>query len=122
MQVNVKITNLEEIRSAFSKAPIEMTKELNKAIRTSIIAIEGQSKLNSPVLTGRLRASHASLFSNLRGETGPNTNYAIFVHEGTRYMKARPFLLEAVKTQENKIEQNFKDAVQNVLDKIGREV
>lgn len=122
MQVNVKITNLAEIKSAFSKAPLEMAKQLNLAIRASIIGIEGQSKVNTPVLTGRLRASHQTAFTNLRGEVKPTADYAIFVHEGTRYMTARPFLLEAVQEESDKVQKNFKDAVQNVLDKIGKDV
>lgn len=120
--IEVKITNLAEIKAAFRKAPGLMTKYLNQAIQRSIFSIERDSKINSPVLTGFLRASHQSLFSNLRGEVGPTASYAIFVHEGTRFMRPRPFLLEAVKSNERKIQDEFKDAVQNTLNDIGRSV
>lgn len=120
--IEVKITNLAEIKAAFRKAPGLMTKYLNQAIQRSIFSIERDSKINSPVLTGFLRASHQSLFTNLRGEVGPTASYAIFVHEGTRFMRPRPFLLEAVKSNERKIQDEFKDAVQNTLNDIGRSV
>lgn len=119
--ISIKITNLPQIKAAFSAAPAKMTRGLNTAIQKTVFAIEGDSMRNTPVLTGRLRASHRTLFSNLRGEVGPNTNYAIFVHEGTRYMKARPFLLQAVKSNEQKAQGFFKEETQKVLDEIARE-
>lgn len=120
--IQVKITNLAEIKAAFKLAPGKMRDNLNKAIQKSIFSIERDSKINSPVLTGFLRASHQSLFSDLRGEVGPTASYAIFVHEGTRFMRPRPFLLEAVKTNEKSIQDYFHDAVQDTLDTIGRMV
>ena len=120
--VDVKITNLPQIRAAFSKAPSLMRSELNTAIKKTILTIQRRSMINTPVLTGRLRASTRSLFADLRGEVGTNTNYDVFIHEGTRFMKARPYLKDAVDESSGDIDSNFKEAVQNVLDKIGREV
>lgn len=122
VNVKVKITNLREIKDAFNKAPKRMTKALNKAIQQSIFTIERQSKINTPVRTGFLRASHRSLFSNLRGEVGPTASYAMFVHEGTRYMRSRPFLLEAVQSTDSQIQGFFEAAVQDTLDSIARDV
>lgn len=121
-QINVTIKNLPQIRAAFSKAPIKMATELNTAIKKSIFTIERVSKINTPVLTGRLRASHESRFSNLRGELEPTANYAIWVHDGTRRMRARPFLLNAVQTVDEQVNDFFTKAVQNTLDDIGRQV
>lgn len=99
-----------------------MAKELNKAITSAVISIGRQSRINTPVLTGRLRASTYEHFGNLKGEVGTNTNYDVFVHEGTRYMKARPYLKDAVSESNTQVDVLFKKAVQNVLDTIGREV
>lgn len=120
--IKVTITNLPQIRTAFEKAPRLMTRELTKAIQSSIFTIERDSKLNTPVDTGRLRASHQSMFSLLRGEVGTHTNYDFFVHYGTKYIKARPYLLEAVESNEEKIQRFFTDAVDNVLNEITRAV
>ena len=117
--ISVRITNLEAIRAAFSRSPVLMTRELNKAIKTSLFAIERDSKLRTPVDTGRLRASHQTTFSPLRGVLEPTAEYAIYVHEGTRYMRARPFLLQSVQKNESVVQRNFESAVQNVLDEIG---
>lgn len=119
--INVTIKNLPQIRAAFSKAPMLMTRELNTAIRRSIVAIQGVSMRNTPVDTGRLRASTQTLFGPLRGEVGTHVFYDIFVHDGTKYMKARPFLLNAVNTEDAFVQGEFTGAVTRVLDQIGGE-
>jgi len=120
-QISVKIENLAEIRAAFSKAPTLMAKNLDKAIKASTLLIERQSKINTPVRTGFLRSSHKTSFSPLRGVLEPMANYAVYVHEGTRYMKARPFLKEAVDSENNQVQDQFKNAVQDTLDEIARQ-
>lgn len=116
--INITITNLPQIKRAFDVAPFEMTKQLNLAIRKTILKIQAKSMINTPVLTGRLRASTASTFGDLRGEVGTHTNYDIFVHEGTRFMKGRPYLRDAVDESSDDTDKYFQEAVQNTLDKI----
>lgn len=120
-QINVTIKNLPQIRMAFAQAPRLMAKNLQKAIGQSIFTIERESKLRTPVRTGFLRSSHTTKLSPLRGEVGPTADYAPFVHGGTRYMRARPFLLQGVQASENNIDGFFRTAVQNTLDKIARD-
>jgi HK97 gp10 family phage protein len=120
--VQIKITNIEEIRRAFNKAPALMTANLNLAIRKTVLSIQSKSMINTPVDTGRLRSSTRSIFGNLKGEVGTNTKYDIFVHDGTKYLKARPYLADAVKDSSIEIDLNFKTAVQATLDSIGRAV
>ena len=111
---------MPEIRAAFSQAPALTVKHLNRAIQRSMLQIERDSKLKTPVDTGFLRASHRTLFTQLRGELEPRADYAIYVHEGARYMKSRPFLFDAVNENERFVQQEFEKAVQNVLDDIAR--
>ena len=63
-----------------------------KEIEKFAFAIERESKRKSPVDTGRMRASIATNVGNLQASIGPHVDYALFVHEGTRYMSGRPFL------------------------------
>jgi len=67
-----------------------LVKEVNRLAAT----VERFAKQLTPVRTGRLRGSinftPASLFP--RVEVGPHTGYAVYVHEGTKYMRARPFM------------------------------
>ena len=122
----IKITNLPEIRRAFDKAPRLMNDELKQALTKSAINVEAKSKINTPVATGYLRASHAFKVSgsglSMKAEIGPTADYAVFVHEGTRFMRGRPFLQEAAESSDWEIQGYFTKAVQNVLDRIGRDV
>lgn len=121
MEVKIKITNLDQIRAAFAKAPRIMTVNLQKAIQRSILRIGSRSRRNAPVRTGRLRASHYERFySTLSGEVGTNVSYDLFVHEGTRFMRGRPYLRLAVDQSSSDTENEFKVAVQDTLDKIAR--
>lgn len=66
------------------------------------IRVQNAARQRAPVDTGRLRSSIATTRPEARGNRtlvvriGSNVRYAIYVHEGTRYMRARPFLREAV--------------------------
>lgn len=121
-KIDIRITNLPQIRAAFDKAPLTMSKNLNIAIRKAAISIQGKSMENTPVDTGRLRASHYTNFGHLRAEIGTDADYSIFVHEGTRFMKARPYLRQAVTTENESVQRAFKEAVDDTLATIARHV
>lgn len=120
MRVSIRFKNLARIRRAFNEAPDDMRRELQKAIARSTFIIGRQSRINAPVKTGRLRASHTERIFPGKGIVQPMVNYAMFVHEGTRYMRKRPFLARAVESEVDEVEREFKDAVDNVLERIGR--
>lgn len=119
--IDIRITNLPQIKAAFGKSPLLMMRELNAAIQRSVLTIGRDSRLLTPVRTGRLRASTYERFSNLRGEVGTNTEYDVFVHEGTRFMRGRPYLRRSVEMNDQSIQSYFTDAVQKVLNQTGSE-
>lgn len=82
--------------------------------------IERNSRILTPVDTGRLRASHRSIFRDMYGEVGTHTHYDLFVHEGTRYMRSRPYLRNAVAKADPQIQLFFQKAAQSTLDTIGK--
>lgn len=118
--VTVQIKNMPQIRAAFRKAPVLTARKVNDAIHKSAFLIERESKVRTPVRTGFLRASHQTTFAPLKGTIEPTADYAIYVHEGTRYMRRRRFLFDAVESIEGRIQKFFTDAVQDVLNEVGR--
>lgn len=123
MNVNVEIKNIAQIKSAFRQAPYLMTKNLSKAIGRSIYKVQSSSMKITPVKTGFLRGSHRTgMTSPLSGYVEPTASYAYFVHEGTRFMKARPFLKDALEFEDGFIQAEFEHAVQETLDGIGRRI
>jgi len=94
--VNISITvepPLEKIAQAYHNV------DLNRFIQEEIInklaySIERFAKQVTPVDTGRLRSS-IGVSNSIREFSAivqTNVKYASFVHEGTRYMRARPFM------------------------------
>lgn len=127
MKINIEIKNLPQIRAAFAQAPRLMNSEFKKALTKSAILVQRESMIRTPVKTGYLRASHTfdvggGVGLGMRAEIYPQAKYGLFVHEGTRFMRSRPFLREGADASVNKIEGYFKDATQKALDNIARKV
>lgn len=73
---------------------------LGKYMATLCALIETAAKGHCPVDTGRLRSSITHRVEADGGEivgvVGTSVEYAIYVHEGTRYMAGRPFLVDGL--------------------------
>lgn len=116
----MKIQNQNEIRKAFGLAPVLMAKNLSKAMKGSLLDVQRASMRITPVDTGFLRASHiTNMMTPLHGEVAVLADYAEFVHDGARSMKARPFLADAVEMESGFVAAEFEKAVQQTLDEIG---
>lgn len=63
--------------------------------------VQNNSAARVPVDTGYLRSSRflSQDESRLSVRVGYRANYAIFVHEGTRYMAGRPYLTDALREE-----------------------
>jgi hypothetical protein len=84
---------LASLGNAFQK--VEVASLVSKAINEAAARTERFGKQLSPVDTGRLRASIGftlATVQTLKSVIETHTEYAVFVHEGTRYMRGRPFM------------------------------
>lgn len=96
--ITITITpSFEKISRSF--AGLNINEKMHKIIEEFALLVERYSKQVTPVDTGRLRASIGTgfLISAGIGQGGvaivaPHTEYAGFVHEGTRKMRGRPFM------------------------------
>lgn len=128
--ISITISNLPQIKAAMRLAPERMTKELNLAIRKTLISIQAETILNVHpsrginVITGGLLSAteRPPIFTNLKGVYDIDINYAIFVHEGTRFMRGRPFLQQAVDTNQHSADMFFTQAVNNVLSQVAGDI
>lgn len=148
MQIKVEIPNLKQMQKAFSQAPEDMYREANTAIRSSILKVEQQAVMESPIDTGRLRQSihQGIVWGPLYGAVGPTVNYAYWVHQGSRPhlirvrnkrvlanrrtgqifgklvhhpgYKGNPFMKRAAEQSKKEIEDFFKQALDRVLKNI----
>lgn len=131
--IEIKIKNLPQIRAAFNKAPTLMRRNLNTAIKKTVINIQGKESLEYKslgirVISGGLINSirRGVWYGDLKAEVGPNVTgspgvgYAGYVHSGTRFMRGRPFLLQAVDNSQGDTDRFMTEAVDNTLKEIGR--
>ena len=124
MDVTIKVDpTMERLMKAFQNA--DPVNGMRDEIYKYAFKVERYAKQLTPVATGRLRASIATsvLIGNRIGAmVATNADYAVFVHEGTRYMRGRPFLTEGVKMANDnlagilgaRVDQEFADAFKRI--------
>lgn len=130
MDIKITFPNLPRVRAAFAKAPTYMHEEYSKALKEVGYLVMTSSMKMTPVRTGFLRSSHlqrgqggVAVYgsgTSMKAEIGPTADYSVFVHEGTRFMRARPFLREAVNSSKSEVQSRFLKATNNALNKIER--
>jgi len=69
----------------------------------------------APVLTGNLRDTHQTTVSGLEGRIYPTAPYAVYVHQGTRRMQARPWLDYAKDTADPAVRQHETELLQDLV-------
>lgn len=93
--IKVEIKGLEQMQRMLRDFPKKAEAEFGKAVQLAARALAEGGRLNAdtPVKTGRLRASinHRKL-ARLAAATFVGVNYGLYVHEGTSRMAGRPFL------------------------------
>jgi hypothetical protein len=83
-EIKVTIKNWSKITKAFGKFPQITAKYMNEAIKLAILEIQRTTTPLVPVSEGKLRGSIFTEFGVLKGVLGFNSDYAVYVHEGTR--------------------------------------
>lgn len=93
MRLHVRENNFPRFRSRFTPA-------VASAMRDGMLNFN--RVVSPPVDTGFLKANRthvypsANFFGGLKGKTTFNQHYAGYVHDGTRFMAARPFATSAI--------------------------
>ena len=97
MEINIK-SNSDKIAKILKEKPRLVAFHMAIAIKQSAFLVERFAKQVTPYATGQLKRSISADIYPTIATIQPHTNYAIFVHEGTRYMKGRPFMKQGEKT------------------------
>ena len=117
--IEIKV-NAEKVAKAFKQAPRNLGKNLGKALKESAFTVERKSKIIAPWDTGLMSKSIRPEVKPLSAIIAPHVNYAVFVHEGTRFMAARPFMARGAKASERLIQEFFTESVDDTLKSIER--
>ncbi len=113
-QITVTIKpNLTTLAKKFGD--VNINSFLNRKIKELSFLVERESKKVTPVDTGRLRGSIGVNLKSFSATIRPHTNYATYVHEGTRYMKARPFMFWGAKTATEGFDQKMAKELESLI-------
>lgn len=122
IQVNINFDNLDRLRDAFKRSPATVTRHIGRAINQSAMQIIRETKPITPVDTNRLRGSIGDetregvlRIEPFMAEVGTRVNYARFVHHGTRFMQARPFLQRGTEKAIPEINRFFQQAGEAIV-------
>lgn len=119
-EYSIEIKGLDKFRKALSKYPSISKRYFARAIAKSTGKLEGNVKKREPVDTGLLRGTTFSAHSPVEGKVFPTQNYAVYVHEGTRYQNAQPYLVEGLDDTQEYIQSEFESALEKTLDEVAR--
>lgn len=131
--ISIKVLNEANVRRAFRLAPKKMTKGIQHALqvagavalgKTKEVITAGTGMWKAPVDTGTMRRLVSIVEKRpLRVTIAPNmgiTPYATYVHEGTRYMRQRPFFTITKDRHASEISRVARDEIRKVAKNIIR--
>jgi len=113
MEIKVTVApSFEKVGKAIGG--VNISSFLREEINKLAFGIERFGKQLSPVDTGRLRASIHVVPAgmDLKAIIATDTNYAVYVHEGTRYMRGRPFMEQGAKSATSYVEGTIKNRLE----------
>ncbi|KKN71739.1 hypothetical protein LCGC14_0418050 [marine sediment metagenome] len=122
--ITIQIKGLKELKVAMVRAPQIINKEVGRGIDQALVILQRRALIEATieprVKTGRLRSSHTIERDRgrLQGSIGTRVFYAKFLHEGTRFMRARPWLNRAAKKEKSSIERVIQRSVNRALRRV----
>ena len=124
MEIKIRIKpDVDQLVKRFEGFENILLQNLREAIWGYALLIERGAKMFSPVRTGRMRSSIGINMriadAGLSATVAPNVEYAFFVHEGTRYMKGRPFMEWGLNAYRREGEQLINNKINDAINKLG---
>lgn len=122
--ISVRIEGLDTFIKGIRLAPQIFAKRLQRAIEiagnhylaaTKQTIRTGRGMWKAPIDTGFMWNNIFLTVTQFRAEIVPIANYAVFVHEGTGRMRARPFLEITEANEMSKIESIFKTELEEAM-------
>lgn len=127
--VKVKIENLDNFIAALSQAPQIVGRQLQNAIEEAGILMERETKLNiragkqmwkPPIKTSAMVGRITTYVTSLKATVYSPQSYSVYVHEGTKFMQARPFFNITMQAEENNIQEIFRSRLDSAMNEIAR--
>lgn len=98
VSIKVDIRDKDNVERTLKMFPAQSRKYLTQGIHGAIFRLHAESQkqenlqFKKPTHTTRLSFGRGIELRTLYGSIRPMTYYSIFVHQGTRFIKANPFM------------------------------
>ena len=114
--VNIKISsNINQVQNKIARMQPRVVRAIQGSVRKAGFIVERHSKMRSPVDTGRMRSSINTTVRGLSATIRPMVHYAQFVHNGTRFMRAQPFMTRGLNDSITEIRAVFNREIKGAL-------
>jgi hypothetical protein len=131
IQLSITITNLDQLRANFAKAPAVALRNIGKATKAAIFEVEKQAvdrnfqfRWPRAMRTGYLQLSFAFgryiAPSGLYASIGPTAHYAPYVYFGTFRSRPNLFMDRIARAAEADVNRHFEKAVDLTVAEIAR--
>jgi len=124
MEIKVQIKpDVDKLVKKFEGFEQILFTKLREAIWGYALLVERGAKMFAPVDSGRMRSSIGITMKiadrGLSATVAPNVSYAFYVHEGTRYMKGRPFMEWGLNAYKREGEQLINNKISDAINQLG---
>lgn len=122
MKISVKLLGIASIIKHFSGVKERVARTIQEGMKEAAFIVEGAAKRqitsgpNRAIKTGFLRSSiGVQSILPFKATVIAGASYGIFVHEGTRFMRGRPFMQAGLKDSIPEIERIFGKRLKTVI-------
>ncbi len=121
--MKIQLIGMDRVVAHLAKIRSQLKQTLAAGMKEAAFQVERQAKLqltsgpNRAIKTGYLRASVAvTSVLPYEARVTAAAGYGIYIHEGTRYMKARPFMRDGLKQASPEIEKIFGKRIKTLVE------
>ncbi|RLI14333.1 MAG: hypothetical protein DRO93_13060 [Candidatus Thorarchaeota archaeon] len=113
VELIVEPKGVEEFKRRLEVFDAEMRERVHGRLKGWAEDVRALARKLVPVRTGYLRSTIYARVNGWVVEVGAGASYALFVEFGTRYMRARPFLVPAVQRWMSRLERVILEALED---------
>lgn len=122
MQMSLQVKGLDALNKALKNASANTKQEVGNAVKMIVATLEREGKeavRSGPTRafdTGNLMNNIGSVYDQFSGIIFSEAPYSLYIHEGTQYMKERPFFERAIDNSQDKIKDIISDSLSRIFD------
>lgn len=121
MEMSLKVNGLEGLNRALKGASQAVKGEVGNAVKMIVATLErgGKEAVRSGPTrafdTGNLMNNIGSVYDQFSGIIFSEAPYSLYIHEGTKYMKERPFFEKAIEDSQESIQNIIEDSLNRIF-------